>query len=87
MNEDWRDAVKKTLNQLNTDDSISTDIIRFPPTLTPMYTYCQILITEHQNSLSNKAKSILAQDFTKHSTSFLFNPKRCVLYKIKSNCF
>lgn len=76
----WKNQLKRWLEKLDTfDDACERgELIQFPPSLTPLYTYTQTLLEQYPHRLSAGVKSLLSQDFTKHSVEFVFNPNRFV---------
>lgn len=51
--------------------------VHFPASLTPLHTYCQILLTQRANQV-DAASPILSQNFMSHSLDYILYPNRLV---------
>uniref|UniRef100_A0A1B6IRK4 TATA box-binding protein-associated factor RNA polymerase I subunit B n=1 Tax=Homalodisca liturata TaxID=320908 RepID=A0A1B6IRK4_9HEMI len=76
LNKVWMESLKQCLQRLNEQPS-QRALVKFPPSLTPLLTCTQYLLTHHAELVAPVAH-VLEQDFTSQSLDYIIHPDRCI---------
>ncbi|KAG8311108.1 hypothetical protein J6590_049660 [Homalodisca vitripennis] len=76
LNKVWMESLRQCLQRLNEQPS-QRALVKFPPSLTPLLTCTQYLLTQHAELVAPVAH-VLEQDFISQSLDYIIHPDRCI---------
>uniref|UniRef100_A0A1B6FI01 TATA box-binding protein-associated factor RNA polymerase I subunit B n=1 Tax=Cuerna arida TaxID=1464854 RepID=A0A1B6FI01_9HEMI len=76
LNKVWMESLRQCLQKL-TEQPSQRALVKFPPSLTPLLTCTQYLLTQHAELVAPVAH-VLEQDFTSQSLDYIIHPDRCI---------
>ncbi|XP_054285332.1 TATA box-binding protein-associated factor RNA polymerase I subunit B isoform X2 [Macrosteles quadrilineatus] len=76
LNKHWVEALTRCLANLTKSSQVSDEVfVDLPPSLTPLYSATQHLLTQHAERVS-AVRHILAEDYTRQSLTYTTQPDR-----------